>query len=218
MTKPTVWTTRATELSLLMLDVDLFKQFNDLYGHIAGDECLKSVAETLTKTIQRDAADLVARYGGAGYFVVLLPGTNAVWAAHGGRKTLLAAIENLGIEHAGSPYSVLTISIGLASCCGMAPIDRCRLLEQFDAALLYAAKRLRSQPYLLHRRPFAAVPGCHLAQAQRRARSLTSFHPYNKNGCLSPNNTRSPSWAPVTPAAKRPWLPRAWACEPRSSP
>lgn len=127
-----------TELSLLMLDVDLFKQFNDLYGHIAGDECLKRVAEALQKTIQREP-DLVARYGGE-EFVVLLPGTNAAGAARAA-ENILAAIEGLGIEHAESPYGVLTISIGLASCCGMAPIDRGRLLEQVDAAL-YAAKRL----------------------------------------------------------------------------
>jgi len=125
------------ELSLLMLDVDLFKQFNDLYGHIAGDECLKHVAETLKMTIQRDA-DLVARYGGE-EFVVLLPGTNPAGASRVA-KNILAAVEALGITHAGSPYSVLTVSIGVASRCGAAPIDRGSLLEEVDAAL-YAAKR-----------------------------------------------------------------------------
>jgi diguanylate cyclase (GGDEF)-like protein len=126
------------ELSLLMLDVDLFKQFNDLYGHLAGDDCLKRVAETLKTTIQRES-DLVARYGGE-EFVVLLPSTNPEGAARVA-ENLLSAIRDLRIEHAGSPHRVLTVSIGLASCCNRtAPIDRSRLLEQVDAAL-YAAKR-----------------------------------------------------------------------------
>ena len=125
------------ELALLMLDVDLFKQFNDLYGHIAGDECLKRVAATLKKTIQREA-DLVARYGGE-EFVVLLPGTNPAGATRVG-ENILAAVAGLGIEHSGSPYSILTVSIGVASWRGTGPIDRGGLLEEVDAAL-YAAKR-----------------------------------------------------------------------------
>lgn len=125
------------DLSLLMLDVDLFKQFNDLYGHVAGDECLKRVAEALQSTIQRDS-DLVARYGGE-EFVALLPSTNPAGALRIA-ENILTAIRRLAIEHAGSPYSVLTVSIGLASCSGTAPVDRRRLLEQVDAAL-YAAKR-----------------------------------------------------------------------------
>jgi diguanylate cyclase (GGDEF)-like protein/PAS domain S-box-containing protein len=126
------------ELSLLMLDVDLFKQFNDLYGHLAGDDCLKRVAETLKNTIQRES-DLVARYGGE-EFVVLLPSTNSAGAGRVA-ENILSAIQNLRIEHAGSPHSVLTVSIGLVSCCyGTAPIDRSLLLEQVDAAM-YAAKR-----------------------------------------------------------------------------
>ena len=62
-------------LSLLMLDVDFFKQFNDQYGHLTGDECLKAVALCLSGAVQRPA-DIVTRYGGE-EFAILLPATDA---------------------------------------------------------------------------------------------------------------------------------------------
>jgi diguanylate cyclase (GGDEF)-like protein/PAS domain S-box-containing protein len=124
------------DLSMLMVDVDLFKQFNDLYGHMAGDECLKRLAETLGRTIQREG-DLVARFGGE-EFVVLLPGTNATGAARVARN-IQDAVNGMGILHEESPHAVVTVSIGAATWRGGPPVDRDELLRDVDRAL-YTAK------------------------------------------------------------------------------
>jgi diguanylate cyclase (GGDEF)-like protein/PAS domain S-box-containing protein len=125
-----------TDLSLLMVDVDLFKQFNDLYGHMAGDECLRRLAEALRGAIQRES-DLVARFGGE-EFVVLLPGTNASGAARVARN-IQGAVKGMGILHEASPHAVVTVSIGAATWRGGPPVDRDELLRDVDRAL-YAAK------------------------------------------------------------------------------
>jgi len=100
-------------LALLLADVDLFKQFNDGYGHQVGDECLKAVARTLTSVLRRPA-DLVARYGGE-EFAVILPDTDitgALLVAEGMRS----AVEKLGITHRfASSTGHVTISIGAAA-------------------------------------------------------------------------------------------------------
>jgi diguanylate cyclase (GGDEF)-like protein len=106
-------------LSLLMLDVDLFKLFNDHYGHQMGDECLKIVAHTLAETTQRPN-DMVARYGGE-EFATVLPETNAEGALAVG-EAMRADIEGLRIDHAWSSVSqVVTISVGAA--CVIPPRD-----------------------------------------------------------------------------------------------
>lgn len=100
-------------LTLLMVDIDYFKAFNDTYGHVQGDECLKTIATTLSNTVNR-STDLVARLGGE-EFAIILPDTNEV----GGKiiaDKLVQAIEELKIPNENSkalPY--ITISIGL--CC-----------------------------------------------------------------------------------------------------
>lgn len=99
-------------LALMMIDVDHFKRYNDHYGHIQGDECLKRVAHTLAAMASR-ADELVARYGGE-EFAVLLPETSAVQALQMAQK-MCAALRSLGIEHADSPSAKhVTISIGVA--------------------------------------------------------------------------------------------------------
>lgn len=104
---------RAAEpIALLMIDVDHFKNFNDRYGHPAGDACLHAVAEALVASSLRPA-DLVARYGGE-EFVVLLPGTPRHGAEHVG-LAILDAIQALAIVHEASPTArQLTVSIGAA--------------------------------------------------------------------------------------------------------
>lgn len=98
-------------MSLLMIDVDHFKHYNDHYGHPAGEVCLQAVAAALARASQRPG-DLVARYGGE-EFVVLLPGTAAEGAAHVARG-IVEALDSLAIAHAASPVAaVLTISIGI---------------------------------------------------------------------------------------------------------
>ena len=101
-------------LALLMIDVDHFKAFNDLYGHPAGDTCLLSLARAMTSACVRPA-DLVARYGGE-EFTVLLPKTSQSGAEHVAHA-VLEAVDALAIVHAGSATAAhVTVSIGIASC------------------------------------------------------------------------------------------------------
>ncbi len=126
-------------LALLLADVDLFKQFNDGYGHQVGDECLKAVARTLTSVLRRPA-DLVARYGGE-EFAVILPDTDitgALLVAEGMRS----AVETLGITHRfASSTGHVTISIGAAAVIpGRGDSKSADLLKAADDAL-YQAKQ-----------------------------------------------------------------------------
>ncbi|MCG2577492.1 diguanylate cyclase [Dechloromonas sp. XY25] len=98
-------------LSLMMIDVDFFKGYNDRYGHIAGDKCLQAVAGALRLGMPR-ATDLVARYGGE-EFVVLLAQTEATMAA-GLAERLRQAIEALALPSAASPFGFVSVSIGVA--------------------------------------------------------------------------------------------------------
>ncbi len=125
-------------LALLMLDIDHFKEFNDLYGHQAGDHCLQQVAAILTAAMQR-AGDMVARYGGE-EFVAILPGLSAQAAGEVAEKIRLA-IENMHIPHQGNlPLGVVTISIGVVSMIPDTEMVASALLHQADANL-YRAKR-----------------------------------------------------------------------------
>jgi diguanylate cyclase (GGDEF)-like protein/PAS domain S-box-containing protein len=101
----------ATPLALALLDVDHFKQFNDLYGHPAGDECLRTVAVAAQSCLKR-GGDLAARYGGE-EFAVLLPDTDMAGACALAEE-IRACIRSLRIPHAGSPHGVVTISAGVA--------------------------------------------------------------------------------------------------------
>ena len=95
-----------------MIDVDHFKAYNDHYGHQAGDDCLRQVAQALAATVQR-ANDLAARYGGE-EFVVVLPGVTAPEALQVAQK-LAAAVAACRIPHAhNSAAPVVTVSIGVA--------------------------------------------------------------------------------------------------------
>jgi len=99
-------------LSLLMIDVDHFKRYNDHYGHVEGDECLKRVAQTLASMVTR-ADELVARYGGE-EFAVLLPETEAPQALALAEK-MCAVLRELALPHAASDTApCVTISIGVA--------------------------------------------------------------------------------------------------------
>ena len=127
----------ALPLALLMLDVDHFKRFNDRYGHLAGDECLRRVALAIKDGLLRPG-DLVARYGGE-EFACILPGTDFE-----GALAVAAGIEQcvrgLQIEHADSDVSnVVTISIGVSMSLPERDGDPTRLLALADAQL-YRAK------------------------------------------------------------------------------
>ena len=127
-----------TPLSLIMLDVDYFKRYNDHYGHQAGDVCLRSVARAVSGTLRRPY-DSVARYGGE-EFACLLPNTGldgAVAIA----KTMEACVRSLEIEHAASDIAgAITISLGVATASPGAQGDASTLVGAADWHL-YRAKR-----------------------------------------------------------------------------
>ncbi|OPY96697.1 diguanylate cyclase [Bradyrhizobium sacchari] len=128
-----------SSLSLLMVDVDYFKAYNDEYGHPAGDVCLRVVARILAAEMLR-TGDLAARYGGE-EFAVLLPNTDAAGCARIGER-IREAIHREGLAHASSPLSAyVTVSLGGAACCPA--FERTAgagsLVEAADRAL-YAAK------------------------------------------------------------------------------
>lgn len=124
-------------LSLLMIDVDYFKHFNDTYGHVGGDECLRQIATGL-KTQMRRAGDIIARYGGE-EFVVILPQTD-VETAETLAETLRKSVEDLRVEHFGiESEHVVTVSIGVATIIPTASQTALKLLTLADKAL-YAAK------------------------------------------------------------------------------
>jgi len=124
-------------LSLLMIDVDHFKAYNDRFGHQRGDECLRRVARALTDCVGR-SVDLVARYGGE-EFVCLLPEVGRRGAAKMARR-MTAAIARIAIAHPDSPLGGrITVSIGVATVAEVAG-EPATLLELADK-LLYAAKK-----------------------------------------------------------------------------
>ncbi|MBN1614865.1 MAG: GGDEF domain-containing protein, partial [Deltaproteobacteria bacterium] len=127
-----------TTLSLIMCDIDFFKKYNDLYGHQAGDSCLRDVAQTLQGCAVRPG-DFAARYGGE-EFVVVLPGTPAEGAHHIAEQ-IRTAVRKLAIRHAASEIdSFVTLSLGVAQGSASQETTAQAVLEAADAAL-YEAKR-----------------------------------------------------------------------------
>ncbi|MEO5807067.1 diguanylate cyclase [Devosia sp.] len=124
-------------ISLVMIDIDRFKAFNDIYGHPTGDVCLKIVAEALRRTDSR-RTDLIARYGGE-EFCAILPDTDEDGAYILAEK-LRAAVRDLQLKHEGSEKGVVTISVGIASYdAPTADRNAATLLARADEAL-YIAK------------------------------------------------------------------------------
>ena len=121
--------------SLLFVDVDRFKAYNDTYGHQAGDDALAAVARCIGENIRRPA-DTAARYGGE-EFVVLLPDTSEPGAAQIAER-IRAAIDELPLEHAGSEYGHVTASIGLASWTPEHDAEADAVIKAADEALYYA--------------------------------------------------------------------------------
>jgi diguanylate cyclase (GGDEF)-like protein len=126
-----------TPISLLIADVDRFKRYNDTYGHPAGDECLRLVAQCLRQSARR-AGDTVARYGGE-EFAAILAGTDED-AAYRAAEKFRVALRELAIPHGGAEAGIVTVSIGIS---GYAAGDRRRyaaeLIARADEAL-YDAK------------------------------------------------------------------------------
>lgn len=125
-------------ISLLLLDIDYFKQYNDTYGHVKGDEVLKLVARTLSKGASRPL-DIVARYGGEEFAVLLVdvsPDEGLLVA-----EKLRTSVENLSIKHQLSDFGVITVSIGVTHIDAdhMAEIDSKEFIDEADRCL-YVAK------------------------------------------------------------------------------
>lgn len=130
-------------LSAIMLDIDHFKELNDTYGHLIGDDCLISMAAACSRVIHR-SGDLLARYGGE-EFVVLLPDTpeaGAVHVAESLRRTVMEAPMPPGND--GEPLS-LTVSVGVATMIPGPDDDPADLVRQADIALYSAKDRGRNQ-------------------------------------------------------------------------
>jgi diguanylate cyclase (GGDEF)-like protein len=124
-------------ISMVMIDIDHFKDYNDSYGHPAGDECLRTIARTVQGCIRR-AGDLVARYGGE-EMVVMLPGLDAA-RAKALAETMRQAVHDLALPHVGSVHKFVTLSAGVATYSPRRSVGGWRaLIERADAAL-YRAK------------------------------------------------------------------------------
>ena len=126
-----------TPLALVMLDVDHFKHFNDHYGHLAGDGCLRALARAMLQAGRR-AGDLLARYGGE-EFVVLLPDTNAQDALETARH-IQKEVWSLALPHAETLPGIVTVSLGVASLVPSRQHIAEELVRQADSAL-YRAKQ-----------------------------------------------------------------------------
>jgi len=123
-------------LAAIMIDIDHFKRYNDHYGHIAGDQCLREVAKALQKGMRR-ISDSMARYGGE-EFVCLLPDCNAE-AAYRVAELFQQRIRSLNIPHATSQIaSILTVSQGVASLIPCRDNKATELIRQADQALYHA--------------------------------------------------------------------------------
>lgn len=136
-----------SQLSLIMIDVDHFKKYNDHYGHLEGDNCLQQLAHTL-KTIVERSSDIVARYGGE-EFVVILPDTNSQGsAALAGR--ICESVLRLALPHVESDTSgFVTISLGIASAADHVLTDGTQLVALADQALYQAKMNGRNRYEIL---------------------------------------------------------------------
>ena len=124
------------QLSVIMCDIDFFKQYNDHYGHLKGDECLQVVADTLRKSLARPS-DMCARYGGE-EFVIVLPDTTTEGASHVANR-VRKKLANVNIEHRQSSIAMqLTMSFGISGYSPQIKTAECILTEADKA--LYMAK------------------------------------------------------------------------------
>ncbi len=130
------------QLAVILCDIDYFKQYNDSYGHQAGDHCLRQVASALGGDAKR-AGDLVCRYGGE-EFIFLLPNTSLEGALTVAER-VRSEVEALAIAHCSSQVgSVVTLSLGVAACIPSIDICQDTLVKEADVALYQAKKNGRN--------------------------------------------------------------------------
>ncbi len=171
-----------TPLSLLLIDIDYFKLFNDTYGHQQGDDCLRQVAGAITASVT-DAGDLVARYGGE-EFAVILPDASSTRAALVA-ETVRARVRGLNIPHARSAVSErVTVSVGAATALPAGAMSPALLIAEADQALYCAKHEGRNCVRL---RAIAPSPARVAASAGRRS-----------HGPLTGRGEAMPAGAPET--------------------
>jgi diguanylate cyclase (GGDEF)-like protein len=131
-------------LSLLLIDIDYFKQYNDIYGHVKGDDVLKKVARTLSNGASRPM-DFVARYGGEEFAVLLTDASHEEGLLVA--EKLRALVENKNIVHQGSNFEHLTISVGVTyiDSSHIAKINSKEFIEDADQCLYMAKSQGRNQ-------------------------------------------------------------------------
>ena len=132
-------------LALLMIDVDFFKNYNDHYGHQAGDDCLRQIA-ALLQTHARRASDLAARYGGEEF--VLLAADTSLDLAHTMAESIRGAVEALHKPHEASPLGCVTCSIGVAALSPQESTSADLFIELADQAMYRAKEQGRNQVVL----------------------------------------------------------------------
>jgi diguanylate cyclase (GGDEF)-like protein len=139
-----------TSLSLIMIDTDFFKPFNDAYGHQRGDDCLVLIANALRYALNRPG-DMVARYGGD-EFMILIPGTDVEGAAEMA-EAMRVRVEAMEITHESSPDGkIVTISLGVATSYPTLGFSSGELVAAADAAL-YRAKDEGRNRFVISREP-----------------------------------------------------------------
>ncbi len=129
-------------LSLLIVDIDYFKNYNDFYGHLEGDDCLRKVAQVLYEALMRPT-DIIARYGGE-EFTAILPNTDKEGAKRVGER-MMEYVDRLRLSHKGSSVAdVVTVSIGAATLVPDGKLTVTSLLERADKALYEAKEKGRN--------------------------------------------------------------------------
>ncbi|GAO96729.1 diguanylate cyclase [Pseudomonas syringae pv. actinidiae] len=127
-----------TTLVLLMIDIDYFKRFNDTFGHVAGDVCLRAVGEILEDSVKRPS-DLVARYGGE-EMGIIMPNTDGQGATVVA-QLIIDRLERKNIRHNSSPFGRVSVSIGIIAAAGSQLDNLMGFIQGADRAL-YNAKAL----------------------------------------------------------------------------
>jgi diguanylate cyclase (GGDEF)-like protein len=126
---------------VIMMDIDFFKAYNDRYGHVAGDDCLRRVAEALQRSVR--SIDVIARYGGEEFAIVLpdtdLDGTYAI------AERARSSITDLHEQHLSSPQRIVTVSMGIVSQTATPKTTAEQLLDAADGHLYQAKRRGRHQ-------------------------------------------------------------------------
>ncbi len=130
-------------ISIMMIDIDNFKKYNDFYGHLQGDECLRHVASALSQCQKRDT-DIIARYGGE-EFAAVLPNTDAIGAESFAQK-IMATVEALNIKHErNADFGRITVSIGIATVKPIEGITPEEVIAFADGCLYEAKEHGRNQ-------------------------------------------------------------------------